>query len=111
MMNPIKLPISQKIDKNIGISFDGKNSYSFVSHDTFTSFHNSQLKFKFRYTFLVFYFSYFSSDFYFFLMGFLLLVTITYLGALILPIKAKTKDITQHKKYTYKLSPHYSIDG
>jgi hypothetical protein len=38
-------------------------------------------------------------------------LTITYFGALALPISAKKSDITQHRKNTSKLRPHCEIEG
>ncbi len=34
------------------------------------------------------------------------IIIVTYLGALILPIKPKASDIMQHKKYTSIFNPH-----
>ncbi len=110
--NPMKLPASQNKDKKIGIKVGGIMLYNLVKKDILISFHNSQLKFRFRYTFLVYcslespYFL-----FYNFLCLWCLALTITSLGVLTLPIKAKNSDMTQLKKNTSKLSPHCYIEG
>ncbi len=111
--NPIKLPASQNSDKVIGISGDGIIPYNLFKKGMFTSFHNSQLIFKFKYTFRVdgpFYFSSFADD-YVDVSLWCFALTITYFGALALPIRAKKSDMTQHRKNTSKLRPHCEIEG
>lgn len=110
--NPMKLPASQKRDKKMGINVGGNMRYNLVKKGILRSFHNSQLRFKFRYTFLVY--CYFDSPYfgvYDYLCLWCLALTITSFGVLFLPINAKNNDMTQHKKNTSKLSPHCYTEG
>lgn len=68
------------------------------------SFHNYQLKLRFKYTFLVF--SFWSSFFLWWIFS-----IITSFGALIFPINASTNDMAQQRKYTSKFRPHYETEG